>query len=472
MSNPTGFLEHPRLDTPHRDVAERLNDYCEVNEPMSPEQIAAQAERCMDCGIPFCHNLGCPLANRIPEFNEMVYYGRWEEACAILHMTNNFPEFTGRICPAPCEMACTLNLDQEPVSICHIELQIIEKGFEQGWIVPKPAAVKTGKAVAVIGGGPAGMATAQQLARQGHDVTLFEKDERIGGLLRYGIPDFKLDKSCIDRRMDQMQAEGVTFRPGTNVGVDITAEQLTADFDAVVLTMGAGAARDLPVPGRDLRGTYLAMDFLTQQNQLNHGVTIDPADRIDASGKTVIVIGGGDTGSDCVGTSNRQGASKVYQFEIMPKPPARGETVEQWPDYPRFLRTSTSHEEGCERDWNIMTKELRGEGKLQQLVGCKVDWQEVDGRMTPVEVPGSEFTLDCDLIFLAMGFVHVQQDGIVTDLGCELDGRGNVQTNDDWATSVDGVFAAGDAQRGASLVVHAINEGRLCADAVGTFLKK
>jgi glutamate synthase (NADPH/NADH) small chain len=472
MSNPTGFLDHQRLETPHRDATQRRWDYNEVNGMMTPEQIAAQAERCMDCGIPFCHNLGCPLANRIPEFNEMVYYGRWKEASDILHMTNNFPEFTGRICPAPCEAACTLNLDLEPVSICHIELQIIERGFREGWISPKPAAAKTGKTVAIVGSGPAGMAAAQQLARAGHDVTLFEKDARIGGLLRYGIPDFKLDKRCIDRRMMQMEVEGVTFRAGVNVGVDITAEQLRSDFDAVVLSMGAGVPRDLPVAGRGLSGCHFAMDFLAQQNQLNHGADVPENERICAADKTVIVIGGGDTGSDCVGTSSRQGATKVYQFEILPKPPINGEAAEPWPQFPRIFRTSTSHEEGCERDWNIMTKEIRGEGKVQQLIGCKVDWQDVDGRMTPVEISGSEFKLDCDLVLLAMGFVHVAQQGIVADLGCDLDGRGNVTVTDDWATSVEGVFAAGDAQRGASLVVHAINEGRLCAEAVGTFLAK
>jgi glutamate synthase (NADPH/NADH) small chain len=433
----------------------------------------------MDCGIPFCSN-GCPVNNVIPDWNDLVYRGNYQEALGNLLSTNNFPEFTGRICPAPCEAACTLNINDAPVGIKSIEHFIIDKGWENGWVVPQPSKVKTGKKIAVVGSGPAGMAAAQQLARVGHAVTVFEKSDRVGGLLRYGIPDFKLEKSHIDRRVEQMEAEGVIFRTGVFVGKDfpknvnnwasesITPEQLEKDFDAVIIAGGAEQPRDLPVPGRELKGVHFAMDFLPLQNKVNAGDKLK--DQIKASGKHVVVIGGGDTGSDCVGTSNRHGAASVAQFELMPQPPEQENKPLVWPYWPTRLRTSSSHDEGCERDWAVATKRLEGKnGKVEKLVACRVEWQ--DGKM--VEVPDSEFSMKADLVLLAMGFVSPVQQ-VLEAFGVEKDVRGNARATTDgdgcYQTSAAKVFAAGDIRRGQSLVVWAIREGRQCAKAVDEFL--
>ena len=469
MGDPKGFMNIARSDVQHRPVERRIKDYKEVNVPHSQEQLVEQAARCMDCGIPFCHTSGCPLNNRIPEFNDMVYRGRWEAACRNLHSTNNFPEFTGRVCPAPCEASCTLSVTSDPVLIEHIEYHIVEKGFEQGWIKPLIADESTGKTVAVIGSGPAGLACAQQLAREGHKVDVYEKNEKIGGLLRYGIPDFKLDKSIIDRRMEQMSAEGVSFRTGIEVGKDISGRYLKKSYDAICITAGAGEARDLPAPGRDLDGIHFAMKFLSQQNRRVSGETIYDQD-IVAEGKNVVVIGGGDTGSDCVGTSIRQGAKSVTQIEIMPKPPIERNSSTPWPMWPDKLRTSTSQNEGCERMWSVLTKEFKGDSKgVKKLICCKVEWTKTDGKWNFVEVKDSQFELDADLILLSMGFIHVNHDGIVGDLSLELDERGNIKT-ENYQTSQPFVFAAGDAASGASLVVRAINHGRRAAAQINTYL--
>lgn len=426
----------------------------------------------MDCGIPFCHK-GCPLGNIIPDWNDFVYRHRWEDAIERLHSTNNFPEFTGRVCPAPCEEACVLNINESPVTIKQIEKQIIDRAFQEGWVRPQIAAEKTGKKVAIVGSGPAGMACAQQLARAGHEVTLFERADRIGGLLRYGIPDFKMEKHLIDRRMEQMEAEGVTFRTGVNVGEDVTVEQLRGEFDAVVLATGATAARNLEVPGRELEGVHLAMDFLPQQNKVVAGD--DVQDQIRAEGKSVVILGGGDTGSDCLGTSNRQGATAVHQFELMPKPPEsrKDEDVAPWPHWPMVLRTSSSHEEGVTRDWCINTKKFTGDenGHVRKLHGVRLEWEPATdgGRPKMVEVPGSEFEIDADLVLLAMGFLGPERP-LLDSLGVDLDGRGNVVADRSYATNVPGVFACGDARRGQSLVVWAIWEGREAARGVDEFL--
>jgi glutamate synthase (NADPH) small chain len=476
MGKPTGFMEYMRIREASLPVADRRKNYHEFVLHLNDEQAKFQGARCMDCGIPFCTS-GCPVNNIIPDWNDLVYRGNWREALDVLHSTNNFPEFTGRICPAPCEAACTLNINNNAVGIKSIEHAIIDKGGENGWVVPQPAEKKTGKKVAVVGSGPAGLAAAQQLARVGHSVTVFEKNSRIGGLLRYGIPDFKLDKRLIDWRMAQMQAESVEFKtsvfigkelPAKNVANDakktISPEELLKKFDAVILSGGAEAARDLPVPGRELKGVHFALEFLIPQNKEVAG---DGMNQISAKGKHVVVIGGGDTGSDCVGTSNRHGALSVTQIEVMPRPPEMENRFLVWPNWPMKLRTSSSHEEGCERDWAIVTKEFTGSnGKVEKLRTVRVEWK--DGKMS--EIAGSEFELKADLVLLAMGFVSPEQK-VLDAFGVEKDGRGNIKADtENYRTGIDKVFAAGDMRRGQSLVVWAIREGRQCARAVDEFL--
>ncbi|GAC1411729.1 MAG: glutamate synthase subunit beta [Novosphingobium sp.] len=470
MGKATGFLEIERKDRGYAAPAERLKHYREFTVPHDEGALQAQAARCMDCGIPYCHN-GCPVNNQIPDWNHLVYQADWQQALDNLHSTNNFPEFTGRICPAPCEASCTLNLIDAPVTIKSIECAIVDRGWQEGWIVPQVPSHKTGKSVAVVGSGPAGMACAQQLARAGHSVTVFEKSDRIGGLLRYGIPDFKMEKHLINRRAMQMEAEGVQFRTGVEVGVDKPFASLVENYDAVVLAGGAEDPRGLGIPGAELPGVRLAMEFLTQQNKRNAGddeLRAAPRGSLTATGKHVIVIGGGDTGSDCVGTSNRQGAASVTQLEIMPRPPEKEDKALSWPDWPLKLRTSTSHEEGAARDWAVLTKRVVGadEGKGGDVSGLecvRVEWR--DGAM--VEVPGSEFTLRADLILLAMGFVGPRKQGLIEQAGLDLDARGNVRGNTrDYRTSEANVFACGDMRRGQSLVVWAIREGRQCARSV------
>ena len=470
MAKPTGFLDHARRTPPHRPVAERIGDYLEVELPLPPDELTRQAARCMDCGIPFCHGWGCPLANRVPEFNDMVYRTRWREALAILHATNNFPEITGRICPAPCEAACTLSINDEPVLIRHIELQIAERGWQAGWIRPNPAAQATGRKVAVIGSGPAGLAAAQQLARAGHNVTVFEKDDRIGGLLRYGIPDFKLDKRVLDRRLDQLRAEGVQFEPAVEVGADISPRYLRRTYDAVVLALGAGRPRDLRVPGRGLENVHFALEYLSCQNRLNAGD--DVPSPLTAAGRVVAVIGGGDTGSDCVGTAVRQGAKQVHQLEILPAPPRDRNPQTPWPQWPNILRTSTSHEEGCTRRWGVLTKRLSGRGiHVEHLHACRVEWVHHPGGWRMRELAGTDFTLDVDMVLLAMGFLHVTHTGLIEKMGLTLDDRGSVKVDADGMTSQAGVFAAGDAVAGASLAVRAIQAGREVAPGVDRYLR-
>ena len=472
MADPKGFLKYTRETAPYRPVEERKRDWLEVHTHMPPERLQKQAARCMDCGVPFCH-LGCPLGNIIPDWNDLVYRNKWHEALRRLHATNNFPEFTGRLCPAPCETACVLGINQPAVTIKQIEEHIIEYGFEKGWVQPEPPPVRTGKRVAVVGSGPAGLAAAQQLNRAGHWVTVFERADRIGGLLRYGIPDFKLDKKILDRRLQLMEAEGIDFQPGVNVGVDVTAKQLLAAFDAVVLTGGSTIPRDLKVPGRELKGIHFAMDYLTQQNRVNAGDHIPPEQRITAEGKRVAIIGGGDTGADCLGTVIRQGAKEVYQIELMPKPPLeRDELTQPWPTYPMILRTSSAHEEGGIREWSINTKWFEGDehGNVKRLHAVRLEWYtDSSGRRQFREIPGSEFSLEVDLVLLAMGFLHPQHDGLLDSLGVEYDERGNVKTIH-YATSVPGVFAAGDMRRGQSLIVWAISEGREAAHYVDKYL--
>ena len=467
MGKVTGFMEYNRLTEANLPVVERVKNYKEFVLHLSDDQAKQQGARCMDCGIPFCTS-GCPVNNIIPDFNDLVYQQDWQSAIDVLHSTNNFPEFTGRICPAPCEAACTLNINADAVGIKSIEHAIIDKAWENDWVTPQIASHKTGKKVAIVGSGPAGLAAAQQLARVGHAVVVLEKNSRIGGLLRYGIPDYKMEKTHIDRRMTQMQAEGVEFRVNQHVGENVKVDDLLADFDAVVLAAGAEHPRDLPVPGRDLAGVMYAMDFLTPQNQMIAGDTV--ANQVLATNKHVVVIGGGDTGSDCVGTSNRHGALSVTQFELMPQPPVHEDKQLVWPNWPLKMRTSSSHEEGANRDWSITTKELIGEnGKVVGLKGTKVIWQ--DGKMQ--EVPGTEFTIKADLVLLAMGFVSPLQK-LLDAFAVEKDNRGNAKAStegvDSYKTSKAKVFAAGDVRRGQSLVVWAIREGRQAAQAVDTFL--
>ena len=466
MGKETGFLELDRRERDYLDPKDRLNNYREFVIPPDEETLSSQASRCMDCGIPYCHT-GCPVNNMIPDWNHLVYENDWKNALDVLHSTNNFPEFTGRICPAPCEASCTLNIIDQPVTIKSIECAIVDRGWQEGWVTPQIPEDKTGKSVAVVGSGPAGMACAQQLGRAGHSVTLFEKSDRVGGLLRYGIPDFKMEKHLINRRCVQMEAEGVEFRTNKEVGVDISFASLRENFDAVVLSGGAEDARALSIPGAEIPGVRLAMEFLTQQNKRVAGddeVRAAPRGSLLATGKHVIVIGGGDTGSDCVGTSNRQGAASVTQLEIMPKPPEKEDKALTWPDWPLKLRTSSSHEEGVERDWAVLTKRVVGDGeKVTGLVCARVEW--VDGQMR--EIVGSEFTLKADLILLAMGFVGPKKAGLLEQAGIELTDRGNVNADtDDYRTNVENVFACGDMRRGQSLVVWAIREGRQAARAV------
>jgi len=475
MGKPTGFLEFERTDRKYAPVADRITHYREFVVPLTDEQLGLQGARCMDCGIPFCHQ-GCPVNNLIPDWNDLVFRGDWRAAIETLHSTNNFPEFTGRICPAPCEASCTLNIQDAPVTIKTVECAIVDKAWENGWITPQIAEHKTGKRVAVVGSGPAGLACAQQLARAGHDVVVYEKEDRVGGLMRFGIPDFKLDKSLIDRRMGQMRTEGVEFHANTHIGVDIPAARLMAEFDAVVLTGGSEKPRDLSVPGRELDGVHFAMDFLKANTKWVQGVHGEEQ-VISAKDKHVVVIGGGDTGSDCIGTSNRHGAASVTQLEILPQPPERENKGLTWPEWPNKMRTSSSQEEGCTRMWSVSTKSFIGddEGRVKAIRCIKVEWdKDENGNWKMSEVEGSEFELRADLITLAMGFVHPVHEGMLSELGVALDGRGNVQGDVDGAkayhTSVDRVFAAGDMRRGQSLVVWAIREGRQCARAVDEYL--
>jgi len=470
MGKVTGFLELQRIQEAAEPAPLRVRHYREFTLALADDDASTQGARCMDCGIPFCQT-GCPVNNIIPDWNDLTYRQQWREALEVLHSTNNFPEFTGRVCPAPCEAACTLNINNDPVGIKSIEHFLIDKGWDEGWVVPQVPATKSGKRIAVVGSGPAGMACAQQLARAGHDVVLYEKADRIGGLLRYGIPDFKMEKHLIDRRMAQMAEEGVVFEPSVNVGVDVHAASLLAEFDAIALTGGAEAARDLPVPGRELKGIHFAMEFLPQQNHVVAGERVPG--QITATGKHVVVIGGGDTGSDCVGTSNRQGAASVTQFELLAQPPETENKPLVWPYWPIKLRTSSSHEEGVERDWSVATKRFEGaNGRVEKIIAVRVEWKkDASGAMKMVELPGSEFVIPADLVLFAMGFTGPVASGLLEQFGVEFDARSNVKADtEDYRTSVPKVFAAGDMRRGQSLVVWAIREGRQAARAVDEFL--
>ena len=471
MGKPTGFIEFDREKQPYRPVEERLQDWNQVMQSWPVEPLKAQASRCMDCGIPFCHQ-GCPLGNLIPDWNDLVYRDQWMEAIERLHATNNFPEFTGTLCPAPCEGSCVLGINEDPVTIKAVELSIIDKAWENGWIKPEPAEVLTGKTVAIVGSGPAGLAAAQQLARAGHEVTLFERDDRIGGLLRYGIPEFKMEKKQLDRRLEQMQAEGVIFKTNSHAGQNLSVEELQNDFDAIVLSGGACTARDLPAAGRELKGIHQAMEFLPMQNKLCEGD--DAEDNfISAKDKHVIIIGGGDTGADCLGTSNRQGCKSVHQLEIMPKPPNSRHEDNPWPEWPNIFRTASAHEEGVERVYAVNTRRFidDGDGNVKALQLVNVKMKNSDGRMSFEEVKDSEQELPCDLVLLAMGFLGPEKPGMLEQLGVELNSRGNVVADPlTWMTSVDGVFAAGDMRRGQSLIVWAIAEGRSAAAGVDKYL--
>jgi glutamate synthase (NADPH/NADH) small chain len=471
MGDVKGFLKHGRELPSRRPVPVRVRDWKEVYEEFPSETLRIQASRCMDCGIPFCNN-GCPLGNIIPDWNDLVYRDRWEAAIERLHATNNFPEFTGRLCPAPCEAACVLGINQDPVTIKQVEVSIIDRAWAEGWVRPIRASRFTGKKVAVIGSGPAGLAAAQQLTRAGHQVVVYERADRIGGLLRYGIPEFKMEKRHLDQRLAQMRAEGTEFRTRVNVGVDIPVEKLRAEFDAIVIATGSTAARDLPIPGRELEGIHQAMEYLPWANRAQEGdLGVDEVP-IHAGGKRVVIIGGGDTGADCLGTAHRQGAERVLQFEIMPRPPEERPESNPWPTWPFIYRTSSAHEEGGERVYSINTLEFLddGNGKVRALRVVDVEQQMVDGRPTFTPIEGTEREIEADLVFLAMGFTGPERAGLLEELGVEIDGRGNVVRDDDWATTVDGVFVCGDAGRGQSLIVWAIAEGRSCAAAVDEHL--
>jgi glutamate synthase (NADPH/NADH) small chain len=468
MGDASGFLKYTRELPTRRAVPVRLKDWREVYEPFPIEKVRTQASRCMDCGIPFCND-GCPLGNLIPDWNDLVYRDHWREAVDRLHATNNFPEFTGRLCPAPCEAACVLGINADPVTIKQVEVEIIDRAFSEGWVTPVRPTRRTGRRVAVVGSGPAGLAAAQQLTRAGHDVVVFERADRIGGLLRYGIPEFKMEKRHLDRRLEQMRAEGTEFRVNTEIGVDVSADDLRAEFDAIVLAGGATEARGLPIPGSDLDGVHQAMAYLPLANRVQQG-DLD-ATPIDAAGRRVVIIGGGDTGADCLGTAHRQGAASVHQFEIMPRPPDQRAESTPWPLWPLMFRIASAHEEGGQRVYSVTTTEFVGEdGRLVGLRGHEVVSQVVDGRPTFDKVEGSEFDLPCDLVFLAMGFMGPEKPGLLTQLGVELDGRGNVVRDRQWSTNVGGVFVCGDMGRGQSLIVWAIAEGRSAAAAVDQHL--
>lgn len=471
MGKITGFMEYERETPQRRPVAERICDWKELYKDFPEDELKKQAARCMDCGVPFCH-MGCPLGNLVPFWNDMIYKGRWKDALDLLLSTTSFPEFTGRVCPALCEASCVLNIDNNPVTVRQIELEIVERGFREGWIKPEPPAKRTGKKVAVVGSGPAGLAAAQMLNKAGHTVTLFEKSDKMGGILMYGIPDFKIEKHIVRRRIDLMAAEGIIMKPNVNVGVDIKAADLLKDFEAVCLTGGSMKPRDLSVPGRDLKGVHFAMEFLVQQNKKNAGMTFSEDQDITAKGKKVVILGGGDTGADCVGTAVRQGALSVYQYELLPKPPESREADNPWPQWPRILRTSSSHEEGGIRDYCIQTRSFSGEGgKVKKLNAVRVEWKKDDkGNMQMKEVPGSDFEQDVDLVLLAMGFVSPVHEGLLDNLGVKYDARGNVAVNSDMQTSVEKVFSAGDMSRGQSLVVWAIRDGRAAAKGIDKYL--
>ena len=474
MGHPTGFIDIKKLERTYENPDERVKHFREFLIPLENEKVSKQGARCMDCGIPYCHE-GCPVNNLIPDWNDLVYKQEWKKALDTLHSTNNFPEFTGRICPAPCEASCTLNLTDVPVSIKTIECSIVDYGWKKGWIKPQLPISHTDKRVAVIGSGPAGLACAQQLARAGHQVVVFEKNTRIGGLLRIGIPDFKMEKNLIDRRMAQMQSEGVEFKSNSEVGKNIMISDLQDEFDAIAICIGSEVPRDLDIPGRNLSGVHFAMDFLTQQNDRIAGKEIKSEIEINAKNKNVIVIGGGDTGSDCVGTSNRQGAKSVYQLELLSEPPEHENKALTWPNWPMKLRTSSSHQEGCDRKWSILTKSFgEDNGKINKLNCVQVEWKSNNqGRMEMKEIKGSDFSLKADLVFLAMGFLHPVHEGLVKQLNLDLDRRGNVKaTDDEYKTSVEKIFTAGDTRRGQSLVVWAIREGRQCAHEIDKYLMR
>ncbi len=473
MGDPKGFLNIRRTESGYRPVEERVNDYREVEKLLPDSERELQASRCMDCGVPFCH-WGCPVANIMPEWQDMIYRKDWKAAYDILRETNNFPEFTGRVCPAPCEASCVLSINDEPVTIRQNELAVIEKAFELGYVKPEPPEKRTGKKVAVVGSGPAGLACADMLNRDGHTVTVFESEDSLGGYLRFGIPDFKLDKKIIDRRVDLLKKEGIEFKTGVMVGRDISTSRLSADFDAVMLGIGAREPRDLNIGGRSLNGIYFAMEYLDQQNRRVRGDQIPEDEIIKAINKKVVVIGGGDTGSDCVGNANRQGASSIIQIEILPEPSDHRTSNDPWPLWPKVKKTSSSHEEGCERLWSVKTLRFYGDdGDVNKISAIRVNWEkDADGRMVMNEIPGSEFELQADLVFLSMGFMHVAHEGLVKDFNIKLDSAGNIEIDDNFMTSADGVFSAGDSVRGASLVVWAIHHGREAAKGVNRYLNR
>lgn len=472
MGKPTGFKEFGRSTPTRQPVGDRLQNFHEFYTEWNDKEAQEQGSRCMNCAVPFCMS-GCPLGNLIPDFNDLVYKNQWEGALKELHSTNNFPEFTGRICPAPCEASCVLNINQDPVTIEYIEKAISDKGWQEDWIKPEPPKVRSGKKVAIVGSGPAGLAAAQQLNRTGHHVTVYERSHRVGGLLALGIPDFKLEKYVIDRRIDQMEKEGVVFITNIEIGIDVPASILADDFDVLLLTGGSTIPRNLEIPGRELKGVHFAMEFLTQQNNVNAGLPVAEKERIMTTEKKVVILGGGDTGSDCLGTSHRQGASQVHQLELLPEPPEERGENDRWPNWPMIIRTSSSHEEGGLRDYNILTKKFTGEnGVLKKLHGVRLEWGEPDenGRPQMIEVGGSEFEIETDYVFLALGFLHPQHEGTVKELGLDLDPRGNVKTDSNKMTNTPGVFAAGDMSRGQSLVVWALAEGREAARGIDEYL--